>query len=295
MTDFQELSSFIQVVKAGGFMQASRQFGTPKSTLSRHVLTLEQRLGATLLHRSTRKIKLTSLGEAYFKRTVSLLKDLEEAETELKTEQGSMAGVIRITAPVDLGSHVLAEPIAKFSKLHPQVSFDILLTDRIVDLIGEQVDLAVRAGQLQDSNFKSRKLFIETMRLIASPDYLEKNGRPKEPTDLVNYQCLLFAPRAEFLTWHLANRKINVIVTPIPKFKVTNLAMCIELVKQGLGIALVPAFMLQDSIITGELELVLPEWKTEHRPMSLIWPQQSEPPRRVRMFIEFLTRELAQK
>lgn len=165
MTDFQELSSFIQVVKAGGFMQASRQFGTPKSTLSRHVLTLEQRLGATLLHRSTRKIKLS----------------------------------------------------------------------------------------------------------------------------------LLFAPRAEFLTWNLSNNKINVNVTPVPKFKITNLAMCIELVKQGLGISLVPAFMLRDSIITGELELVLPEWKTEHRPMSLIWPQQSEPPRRVRLFIEYLTRELAQK
>lgn len=293
MVELNEVMSFIQVIKAGGFIQASRQFGTPKSTLSRHIIALEKRLNVTLIHRSTRKIQLTSLGESFYRRTVLIFKELEEAETLIHTEQKGTTGLVRITAPVDFGTRVLAKPLAKLSLLYPQLKFDVLLTDQVVDLIGEQVDIAIRAGTLIDSNFKVKKLFMETMRLVASPDYLEKNGRPQEPQDLAQLDCIVFAPHAGLLNWKLDNGKKTIQVKPNSKYKVSSLTMCIELAMQGLGIALVPTFMFRDSILTGELEWVLPDWETENRPIHLVWPQQSEIPHRIRLCIDFLAKEMS--
>ncbi len=293
MYDLNEILSFTQIVKSGGIHAASLDFGTPKSTLSRHLQLLEKRLGLVLVHRTTRKIKLTSEGEKFFYRTQLLFKELKEAEQEVKENRTGLSGLIRLTAPSDFGTHTLAQPISEFCKQYPNISIDLVLTDKYIDIIKNGIDLAIRIGSLQNSNFKFKKISIAPMSLVASPDYLNSNLRPSSIEELKKLNCILFTPQNRLLPWVLTNGINKIKFSPVEiKYKASNLSTCLEFAKQGLGVTLAPQSMQKISISTGELEKVLPYWHSEVQHLSLVWPYQIEPPNRVRLLIDYLTEKL---
>lgn len=284
-----DVISFIRVVRAGGFEPASRQYGTPKSTLSRQIKNLELRLGVTLLQRTTRRMAMTSAGESLFLKTSNLLEQIDEAEAELKTEIQGMSGRIRITAPLDMGPELLAKPLSRFMKEHPHVHFEIQLTDRVVDLVGERVDLGIRAGELKNSELKSRKLGESRMILVASPDFQLRHPKLVHPSGLVEVPTIVFSPELAPRSWVLVNQKKQAEVRPILGQTVSNFAMCLALARQGCGATLLPKFVVQDDLVTGELVRILPDWSTQVRSIHLVWPPHRVLPARLRMVIDFLS------
>jgi DNA-binding transcriptional LysR family regulator len=292
MININEVLSFLQVVQCGSFQAAARQFGTPKSTLSRQVAQLEMRLGVSLLHRTTRKVSLTPAGENLFSRTSNILDQITEAESALKSEQFGLSGRIRLTAPVDMGPALLAKTIVDFKEQFPLVALELMLTDRVVDLIGERFDLALRVGELPDSNFKFKKVTSHQMVLTATPSYLNQHGRPEHSRDLLKHTLISFSPGLRSVHWDLTSGKTKVRL-PIPKqYCMSSFAMCLELVKESMGISLMPQFMLKNSLLTGELEHLLPDWHTPTHPISLVWPHQEHPPARIKALIDHLARAL---
>lgn len=287
--NINDVISFIRVVRSGGFESASRQFGTPKSTLSRQIKNLEQRLGVTLLQRTTRRVSMTPAGESLYLKTSNLLEQINEAEAELKTEIQGMTGRVRITAPLDMGPELLAKPLSRFMKEHPHVHFEIQLTDRVVDLIGERVDLGIRAGELKSSELKSRKLGESRMILVASPGFQQKYPKLAHPADLAEVPTIVFSPELAPRPWVLVSQKKRAELRPSTGQTVSNFAMCLALARQGCGVTLLPKFVVQDDLVTGELVRVLPEWSTELRSIHLVWPPHRVLPARLRMVIDFLS------
>src|SRR3954447_13741597 len=178
-----ELLIFAKVVETRSFTAAARKLGLPKSTVSQKVARLEERLGARLLHRSTRQVRLTDIGAAYHDRCASALAEIEEAELALTHMQQVPRGLIRMTAPVELGMNYLGSLIAEFVELYPQVQVNVDLTPRTINLLEEGVDLAIRASPVGDTNLISRKLLVMEKRLYASPAYVQARGQPSQPND----------------------------------------------------------------------------------------------------------------
>src|SRR3954471_9709977 len=182
--DLNEVRVFVQVARSGSFTAAAKRLGMPNSTVSAKVTALERRLEASLLKRTTRKLHLTEAGERYYERCARALGELEAADKDLSAAQLEPQGVLRITAPVDMGAACLVELTRSFGVRYPKIQLDFLFTDRFVDLVGEGVDLAIRAGELEDSSLVARKLGESYMAPYASPAYLKKAGTPKSPHEL---------------------------------------------------------------------------------------------------------------
>src|SRR5688572_7199212 len=204
--DLNEISVFLKVVQAGSFTQAAAQLGIPNSTASARVSALERRLGVTLLQRTTRKLRLTEAGETYFRRAAQGLEQIVEAETEVSASQRAPQGMLRVTAPIDLGATCLAGLISAFREKYPAVSVELVFTDRFVDLVAEGVDVAVRAGKLRDSALIARKVGLAEWIPTASPAYLKKAGTPRHPRELTGHACLQFTPLGTE-HWHLTDGK----------------------------------------------------------------------------------------
>jgi DNA-binding transcriptional LysR family regulator len=176
MDRLNAIEAFVRVVELGGFTAAAASLRKSRAMVSKHVLDLEERLGARLLHRTTRRIGLTEIGRIYYERCVQLLDDLAEADAAVTAQQSSPRGTLRLNAPMSFGTMHLAAAVADFSALHPEVSVDMVLNDRIVDLVEEGYDIAVRIGRLADSTLIARRLAPCRMAVCAAPDYLARRG-----------------------------------------------------------------------------------------------------------------------
>ena len=192
--DLNEISVFVEVVKAGSFSQAAKKLKMPNSTVSHKVSSLEKRLGLTLLQRTTRKLNVTPAGQIYFKKCLNGFSEIELAEAEMASAQGEAQGLLRVTAPVELGGGILPEIISDFTAQFPKVTIELILTERRVDLLSESVDLAIRAGELKDSSLIAKKIGLAYFALFASPRYLKQKGTPTHPRELNQHKCLAFAP-----------------------------------------------------------------------------------------------------
>jgi len=188
-----DISIFIKVAQCGSFTQAAKLLRMPVSTVSAKVASLERRLGVTLLQRTTRKIQITEAGETYFKGCAQALEEIQTAEAQILLNQKEPHGTLRITAPEDLGNNVLPRIVAQFLNSYQNMDIEIIITNRIVDLLEEGVDLAIRAGDLKDSNLISKKFLNEPLSLWGSPDYLEKIGIPQHPYEIKHCEFFLYS------------------------------------------------------------------------------------------------------
>lgn len=288
--DLNQTRCFVEVVRAGGFAAAARRLDCPKSTISARIQALEARLGAPLLERTTRRVALTPEGAAYFESVASAVDALVDAEAASSAEEGVLAGKIRFTAPLDYPREALTGALASFSGLHPKVRFELVMTDRRVDLVAEHFDLALRSGDPAGAGPGARAIGDFQLGLYASPNYLAKRGRPGGTIDLDTHDLLLFAPVAG-LPAH-ADALLQAADGAEPRIVSDNFGMLRALALSGAGIAVLPDAYVEAEIAAGELERVIESWAGEPAGLYLQFPTRREPTPRVRAFGDHLARWL---
>jgi DNA-binding transcriptional LysR family regulator len=294
MPQLNEIAAFVAVSKFKSYTLAAKETQIPKSTLSRQVFDLEGRLGVSLLARTTRTVHLTPAGEKYFATCSRLLEELNEVENETTLEQKTATGHLRFTAPMEVGTHLLPSVLKKFADKYPQITFECDYSDRIVNLVEEGYDLALRAGRLKDSSLIAKKIGGDQFILVAAPDYLNGAADLRKPEDLVQHRCLIFRSGKTRMLWHLKSNERRVTVKVPEKYIVSSLSAISQMAKTGHGVAFIPAYLVQDSLLSGELKKVLPQWTSDKGHYYLVYPPQKHLPLRLRVFIEFLHAELKQ-
>jgi len=286
---FQALRVFSQVVESGSFSAAAAKLGLSTTAASRHVADLEAHLQTRLLNRTTRRLSLTESGRALYERAVQLLGDLEEAEQEASRAAVVPRGTIRLTTSVNFGVRHMAPAIAAFLRAHPGVRFDVSLSDRIVDLVEEGFDLAVRLGMLGSDNLVARKLGETRLVPCASPAYLEAHGAPQAPEDLARHNCFTYEyiqPRNvwRFLDASGAERTVRVG----GNLHSNNGDLLAEAAAQGAGIVFEPAFIVGPDVRAGRLVPLLQDFVAPPMAIYAVYPSRKHLSAKVRLFVEFL-------
>lgn len=296
--DLNRAVMFCRVVEQRSFTAAARSLGVPKSSVSRGVAQLEAELGVELLRRSTRKLALTEAGQLYFERLSRVLSDLEQANAAVADLQHSDQGVVRMTAPVELGSWLLGEVVARFVSRYPRIHVDVRLTSQYLDLVQENIDLALRAGDLNDSTLIRRRLGNNHAGLFASPKYLERRGSPRRLAELARHEAIVF--RAIGPRWRLRGPTGVETVEVSGPVTTDNFNLVAQLAVEGVGIAVLPTFLSAQDVARGQLVRVLPQWQyagpggKSGGGLQLVYPAGRYVPRRAVLFREFLLAELAQ-
>jgi DNA-binding transcriptional LysR family regulator len=267
--DLNDIEVFTKVVEERSFTGAGKKLGMPRSTVSRRVAELEKRLGARLLHRTTRKLRLTEVGARYYERCASGLSAIEEAERCVVAASEEPIGRVRMTAPYALEKR-LGPALSSFLAQHPQVEIDVELTQRMVDLIGDNFDLAVRAtGHLPDSTLVARQLATGPARLFASPRYLKEHGTPNSPDELTEHATVAFG--AHTRSWRLRDESGNEIEVPIrPRLTVNGPSLALTVAEAGFGITMLPFDHASGAI--QRMVRVLPGWEGYRATLYLVYP-----------------------
>lgn len=286
---------FAQVVESGGFSKAAAKLKLSTSAASRLVAELETHLETRLLNRTTRKVSLTESGRAFYERAVQLLADLEEAEQEAARAAVVPRGTIRLTTPVNFGVRHLAPAIAEFLAAHAEVRFDVSLSDRVVDLVEEGFDLAVRVGPPGSENLVARKLGETRLVPCASPQYLAAHPAPKAPEDLAAHNCFTYEYVSPRNVWRFrdatgAERAVRIAGT----LHSNNGDLLAEVAARGCGIVFEPAFIVGPDVRAGRLVPLLQEFAPPPAPIYAVYPSRKHLSAKVRRFVEFLVERFAQ-
>lgn len=261
--NLDDIAVFVRVVETGSFSAAARRLAMPKATVSAKVARLEKRLGLSLIQRTTRKLRMTEAGEQYFRHCADAIREVEMAEAALQSTSGKPSGVLKVTAPVDLGHTLLPRLVHAYAARYPDVSVELIITNRVVDLVGEGIDLAIRPSQaLQDSSLVAQRFFEMGSNLWASPHYLQRLGAPSHPRDLSDAQFVGFLPRSSVV---LTNGKSDVEVTTTGRIRADDFETIKSLLLLGAGIAWLPDFLAEEAAEAGTLVPVLPQWRPKEQ------------------------------
>lgn len=288
MGEVEAIRTFLTVAEQSSFSAAARLLGMTPASVTRTVSGLEEQLGVQLLLRTTRKVSLTSAGAAYAARVAPLVDGLARATEETRDLQKVTAGSIRVSAPMSLGMKVLPTVLSQFSIIHPKTSVAIELSDRFVDIVEENYDLAIRiSGPPTDKSTIWRKIRPVPRLLVASPSFLAQNGRPKVPEDLATLECLSYHDQSKTETWELSRPGQTRTVEANGRFSINNGDFLCRLAVAGEGIALLPRFIVEDELRAGSLVEVLPGWTTPEIWLTLYYPPYEHLPLRVATFSDF--------
>lgn len=288
--DLNDIALFVEVVDAGGFSAAARRLRSPKSSVSRGVLRLEKALGARLLHRSTRAVSLTDVGQAYYTHAQIALRDLKQATRTVVDAPLIPRGTLRVSAPTDVGAEVLPVMVAAFVTRYPEVSVEVELSAQDIDLVEGRFDVAVRSGEVRDLSLVVRKLQQMNFRLYGSPSYLNRFGTPETIEDLPSRSFVLFRPTNGVNVWHLrcGNEERERSVTVRGSVTSNDLSFVRRAAVAGSGLALLPGLVGRELVARGELAPVLPDWWAAGPPLLLVLPTRQQLPAKVRAFCDFL-------
>ncbi len=292
MDKFLEMKTFAAVVDGGSFVQAADALVMSKPAVSRHVAELEQRLGVRLLQRTTRKLSLTEEGRLFYGRCKTVLADVEVAEEEITAQSIAVKGLIRVNVPVSFGLWQLAPLWPDFMSRFPDVELDITLADRMVDLVEEGYDLAVRIARLPNSSLVSRKLASTRLVLCASPAYLKKHGRPKQPSDLTAHAVLSYSLLATGDQWNFDGPDGPVSVTVKPVMRTNSGDTCVAAARKHKGVVLQPSFMVQADLHSGALVELMPGYQSIAFGIFAVYPTRQYVSPKVRALIDFLAKAL---
>jgi len=283
------LTVFIKVVETGSFSEAGRQSGLAPSSVSRGIVELEGWVGAALFHRTTRKLNLTETGRLFYQRTRDILLDLEEARVRAVQLEDHPSGLIRLTVPESVERH-MTTAIGDFQARWPGVDFALTFTDRVVDLVGEGFDLAVRIGQLEDSTLRSRKITEVRRYLCASPHYLERAGTPQRPEELATHNCLTLRTHPGYNIWRFKAGKGTLDVRASGSFCANSGNALVGAARDAMGLILAPEWLVAPLLASGELvEVVLTNPPApDHTPLYAVHPYQRFVPPKVKAFTDFL-------
>jgi DNA-binding transcriptional LysR family regulator len=295
MDRFQEMQAFAAVVDAGSFVRASDALAMSKAAISRQVADLETRLGVRLLHRTTRKLSLTEEGDVFYARCKEVLASLAEAEAELTARSGQAVGVLKVSAPVSFGLLQLAGLWAQFMAAHPDVSLDITLSDRMVDLVDEGFDVAVRIARLPSSSLVSRRLSTTRLVLCATPQYLMLHGAPQHPMELAQHQVLAYTLLTTGETWAFEGPGGAVSVKVTPRMHSNSGDTCRAAALGHQGIILQPTLLVADDLRSGDLVEILPEYRSLELGIYALYPTRKHVLPKVRLLIDYLVASFADR
>ncbi len=287
-TDLNDVAVFVRVAQFESFSRAARALGMPVSTVSRKVTALEEHLGVTLIQRTTRKLSLTSQGRTYFDLCSEPLNHMLDAEQAITQVQKKPEGTLRISGPVLLGQESFYEFMSSFLKDQPRIRADLFLTNTYLDLIAENVDVAIRYGQLRDSSLVAQLLGRSVRYLVASPAYLKSHTTPSRPQDLADHQCVVLNGRNNEAEWHLVSGRRSAKVHVTGPVSARDFHAVSAFTNQGHGIGFLPYNYCDDRIARGELVRVLPEWSSPEILVHAVYPTRRFLPTKVKVFLDYL-------
>lgn len=296
MDRLTEMEAFATVVDQGGFTDAAQKMGISKSAVSKHVSSLEARLGARLLNRTTRRVSPTEIGLAYYDRARRVLSDAGEADALVASMQSAPTGLLRLSVATDFGVNHLSPILGDFLQKYPDITVNMVLNNRYVELISEGFDMAIRMGDLEDSSLRARKLTETQMRMIAAPSYFEKHGRPARLDDLNTHKLLHYSNQASGNAWKITapsgeERQIRSAGWLSVNDGQSLLNACIA----GLGIAYLPSFLYANAMEQGQVVDVMPDLPVESTGIYAVYPPGRFTQPKVRAFIDFLVAHFSEK
>jgi DNA-binding transcriptional LysR family regulator len=280
---------FAAVMEAGSFAAAAQRLGTSAGQASKLLARLEGDLGVRLLHRTTRALQPTEAGQTYYARVRALLDDYDALDAEMRDATGAPRGRVRLTAPLSFGTIRLAPILAAFARDNPRIALDVQFTDRLVPLVEEGFDLAVRVGRVQDSTLVARRIGTARLLVVAATDYLRRAGRPQRPEDLAGHACILDTNLREPGRWPFRGG-LRVAVTGRLSF--SDATACLAAAEAGLGVALSPDFVAERSLAAGRVEVVLADHADDPIPIHALTPSGRHLPAKTRLLVEALARGL---
>lgn len=293
MDKYQEMRVFAAVVDAASFVAAGDALGMSKAAVSRYVSELEQRLGIRLMHRTTRKLSLTPEGEVFLARCRDILASIEASEAEISTRSITASGLLKVSVPVSFGIRHLAPLWSPFLDRHPQVVMDVQLSDRVIDLVEDGFDLAVRIARLPDSSLISRQLATTRLVLCAAPIYLERRGAPRHPSELAQHDVMGYSLMATGDQWQFTGPEGPVTAKVRPRMWSNNGDTCIAAALDGAGIQLQPTFLIEKELASGQLVEVLPQYRCAELGIYAVYPSRKFVLPKVRALVDFLVAHLA--
>jgi DNA-binding transcriptional LysR family regulator len=288
MLDLQQLASFVAVVNAGSFVGAAEALDLSKAAVSRHVTDLEAQLGVRLLHRTTRRLSLTDEGQRFHARATELLAMAGELESETSAGSGEAAGVLRINAPLTFGNLHLAPLWPGFLAANPKVTLDVTLNDRVVDLVEEGYDVAVRITNLASSQLVSRRLATTRVVLCASPAYLAAHGTPSHPRELAGHEVVSYAYWTGGDDWRFTGADGEARVRVQPRIHTNSGDTCRIAALRGQGVVLQPDFLIGDDLRRGDLVEVLTGWRSLELGIHAVYASRKHLPMKTRRLVDFL-------
>ncbi len=289
MDRFDAMAAFVAVCDANGFAAGARRLGVSPSAVTRLIGALESRLGARLLQRTTRSLSLTDAGRRYLERATWILAEVEEAEASAQSERSVPRGRLAVGAPRMFGRLHVAPQLSAFLARYPEVAGELQLNDRVVNLVEEGVDVAIRIGALDDSSLVARRLGETRRVVVASPAYLDRRGRPQRPEDLNGHEVALFASLDALSEWHFVARDGRTMrIRLAPRFLSNSNEAAIDYVVAGGGLARVMAYQVVDQIRAGRLDVVLSEYEGPPLPINAVYPSSRLLSAKVRAFIDLI-------
>lgn len=281
------MQTFIRVVESGSISAAAGELDQSSQLTGKQLRMLEQNLGIQLINRTTRSQSLTDSGRLFYERAKNILAEMEEAEAVIAETRAIPRGNLRISAPITFGSQLLASKLPEYLKQNPEVSLELCLSNRTVDLVEERFDAVFRTGELADSQLLARTLAPYQMVICAAPAYLDEAGTPLAPQDLTRHQCLIFTHPSMRTEWKFEGPGGQVSVPVTGRFKTNNSEALLAAALSGLGIIMQPHPLMSAEIAAGRLVRILPDYELPGRPVHVLYAQDRRMTPRLRSFIDF--------
>ncbi|MDD0977637.1 LysR family transcriptional regulator [Pseudomonas fontis] len=287
------MRAFVATVDANGFAAAARVMDVPRSKVSKQIQALEDALGVQLLLRTTRSLHLTEAGCEYYEACRELIASVEEAEQRARSSLAQVHGVLRVNAPMSFGLCRLGPLLPRFNALHPKVELQLVLSDQQVDPVKGGFDVTIRIASLGDSSLVARQLSPAPRVMVASPEYLARMGVPQVPKDLIAHQCLNYGYLQSGVSLQLSNGRETQRVHVTGPLHANNGDLLAQAAEGGMGIALLPVFIVEKALEQGRLVQVLEEWEAPAISINAVYPSARRVPMKTRAFLDFLAQELA--
>ena len=289
MEELHGMSFFIKAVESGSFTAAAEAMGISPSAVSKQISRLEDRLGVQLLNRTTRKLGLTEAGATFYERSARIMQEVEEAEALVTTLHKAPRGLLRVSAPMLLGQMHVAPATAEFLTRYPEMRLELNFIDRTVDLIEEGIDVALRLDELPDSTMVARRLAPHRRVLCGSPAYFERRGVPKTPADLARHNCLTYGSGHPNRAWFFKDEKGRHPMEVHGTFQTNNAEALRQAVLGGLGIAMLPTFLVGSDLSAGLLRPILSDYVSADTVIYAVYPQHRHQSPKVRAYVDFMT------